>query len=260
MEPWLARFEVWAGAIARTRGDDEHAVALIRDGLARGRRTGDGRTIVAAAMILAPLTDRFPELRSVLPPLTESLTLARQLGLALYEAGILAALTMDAAHRRDLDEANRWCIDALTFVRGAAVSPVVGFSLTAAIDVAVLHGDDEMAAYLHGVVRGARGAPVQLRAGASGRAQRTPRRDTPSAGSRALSAATRRGEGVVWADAVAEALAWLRVGLSSFTTTPTVGNDHSRHSRRARWRCYDCSPTACEIARSRRTSTSPPRP
>ena len=87
----------------------------------------------------------------------------------------------------------------------------MGFSLVAAIDVAVARSNYELAATLHGVVRGAR-TLLQANSGreqadAHERALSTARR---ALGSERFGALARRGEGVPWSDALEQALSFVR--------------------------------------------------
>jgi predicted ATPase/DNA-binding CsgD family transcriptional regulator len=222
-EPWLARFEMWSAAIAHQLAQDEDALELGRRALLRARRVGDQRTVVAATIVLRPMVATYPELDDELPTLTEVLEIARRLGLALYEAGLLAALAIDAAATGDVAAANEWCADALEFVRGSADSPLIGFSLVAAIDVATARGNYELAATLHGVVRGAR-ALLQANSGreqadAHGLALATASR---ALGSERFAGLARRGEGVPWGDALEQALAFVRDHDAPQRVEPTL--------------------------------------
>ena len=210
-EHWLARFEVWSGALAHQLGDDDRALGLSRAGLARGRQLGDMRTVVIATMIMRPMVANYPQLDAELLPLTEALDIARRLGLALYEAGLLSGLAIEAASHGDVTAAQQWCFEALMFVRGSADSPLVGFGLAAAIDVAVARGNFQMAAYLHGAIRDA--GPV-LRAN-SGREQQAAHnaalvRAKDALGAEDFDALTRRGNGVPWSQALEEAISFVR--------------------------------------------------
>jgi predicted ATPase/DNA-binding CsgD family transcriptional regulator len=210
-ERWLARFEVWCGALAHQMRQDDDAIDSARRGLVRARRIGDPRTVLVGTMVLQPMIINHPELAAELPTREQTLVMARELGLAVYEAGILSSLTVEAVSRGELDAAAGWCGDALRFVRGSSVSPLMGYALASAATVAAAYGNVELAAYLHGVVRSARrtlqtnSAHEHVTANNEALA-----RVRNSLGDESFEAIVARGAGVPWTDALEEALVYVR--------------------------------------------------
>jgi DNA-binding CsgD family transcriptional regulator len=191
---------------------DDDAIALARNGLARARKIGDPRTVVVGTMVLQPMITNYPELASELLTREQTLVMARELALARgYEAGILTELTFEAVSRGDLAAAAAWCGEALRFVRGSAASPLVGYALHSAATVAAAYGNDELAAYLHGAVRSARrtlqanSAHEHVTAHDAALA-----RVRNSLGDDRFEAVVARGAVVPWADALQEALVYVR--------------------------------------------------
>jgi predicted ATPase/DNA-binding CsgD family transcriptional regulator len=148
-----ASFEVWAGMIAHVAGDDARAIELGKRGLARARRTSDGRAIVSATLLLMPLAVRYPELQSLIPSVEETLTLTRRLGLAQLELSLLPMAATERLDRGDIAAAARMCAEALRRARSGPPGPMVPYIIATAAETAAEGADFEQAARLHGFIR-----------------------------------------------------------------------------------------------------------
>jgi predicted ATPase/DNA-binding CsgD family transcriptional regulator len=155
--PERAWFEVWAGMIAHVAGDDAKAIELGKRGLARARRTSDGRAVVSATLLLMPLTARYPDLQSLIPSVEETLVLTRRLGLAQLELSLLPIAATERLERGDTAAAARLSAEALRRARSEPAGPMVPYIIAAAAETAAEFANEgsvgEQAARMHGFIR-----------------------------------------------------------------------------------------------------------
>ncbi len=150
---WRATIQIWSGMLAGLEGDEERAVELGMAALEGARATGDRETVVRAAMLLGPLTERFPGRIQGLPTTTETIDLARELGLHFYEALLLIRGVHEGLRCGTADDVFGRMAESLQISRTMQGSPVVGFSLVAMVLVADLGGDHDLVARLHGALQ-----------------------------------------------------------------------------------------------------------
>ncbi len=153
-EGWRSIIQVWAGMLAQVGGDEERAVELGMAALEGARRSGDRETVLRAVMLLGPLADRFPDRVRGLPSTEEAIVLARDLGLAFYEALLVLRRTEEALRVADVEGALHWMAATLEMARTMVSSPVVGFDLIALVRTADACGDPGHAAFFHGTIEG----------------------------------------------------------------------------------------------------------
>jgi predicted ATPase/DNA-binding CsgD family transcriptional regulator len=149
---WTGRFQIWNGMLAHVVGDDERAIALGRAGLAAVRRTGDGRSIVPAVLLLAPLAARHPEAELQLPSLDEAVQHAKDWGQVQLLLTLLPLASLDALDRREVARGSRWWCEALELVVTLPTSPLAPVVLLIGSAVAAANGRDRLAVRLHASV------------------------------------------------------------------------------------------------------------
>lgn len=149
---WIGRFQIWNGMLAHVLGDDERAIALGRAGLAAARRIGDGRSIVPAVLLLAPLAARYPEAELRLPSLDEAIAHAKEWGQVQLLLSLLPLAALDALDRGDVALASRWWSDAVELVVALPTSPLAPVVVLIGSAVAAANGRARLSVRLHGSV------------------------------------------------------------------------------------------------------------
>jgi len=149
---WQSRFESWLGMIEHTRGNYDDAARWGTTALGRALRSGDRVALLIAGMLLHTLPPAVRVDRSLLPGQQTLLEVAGDLGDARAEAILLAQLSHAAIAQGDTAQAARWISRRLGMTSRAQQwhSRLLPIIVTAM--VAVLRGDHEVAARLHGSV------------------------------------------------------------------------------------------------------------
>jgi predicted ATPase/DNA-binding CsgD family transcriptional regulator len=229
---WTARFEVWTAMLAHQTGDDERALGLGRSGLARARRGRDRRTIVLAAMLLAPLARTHPAVADEVPSLESVLAMARTTGQTVIQAVLLPMLAVGAAATGDVPRAASWCREGLEVASGVPATLASGYGVIATIEIAAAASDLATAARFHGMVSGswdilaANMPPEYVDAH-----DVVVRKLSDALGPDAFAIEATRGVAIEWRDGLDEVLAYLR-GLAATSTPPAPSERRPRLSPR----------------------------
>lgn len=149
---WIGRFQIWNGMLAHVLGDDDRAIALGRAGLAAARRMGDGRSIVPAVLLLAPLAARYPEAELQLPSLDDAIAHAKEWGQVQLLLTLLPLAALDALARGDVARGSRWWSEAVELVGALPTSPLAPVVVLVGSAVAAADGRHRLAVRLHGSV------------------------------------------------------------------------------------------------------------
>ena len=147
---WLARFEVQWGRFLTITGDDDAALAACLSGLAHARQANDTAAALDAALQLQTMAARSPEAAAALPPPQQLLDMARTTHQTAIAALLLPTFAVQAAAAGDAALAARWCRQGLELSGLDPSSFLTAFAVFAAVEIAALNGDHELAARLHG--------------------------------------------------------------------------------------------------------------
>ena len=147
---WLARFEVQWGRFLTITGDDDAALAACLSGLAHAREVNDTAAALDAALQLQTMTARSPAAAAALPPPQQLLDMARTTHQTAIAALLLPTFAVQAAAAGDVALAARWCRQGLELSGLDPSSFLTAFAVFAAVEIAALKGDHELAARLHG--------------------------------------------------------------------------------------------------------------
>jgi DNA-binding CsgD family transcriptional regulator len=147
---WLARFEVQWGRFLTVAGDDDASLAACLSGLAHARQVNDTAAVLDALLQLQTMAARSPAAAAALPPPQHLLDMARATHQTAIAALLLPTFAVQAVAAGDVALAARWCHQGLELSGRDPSSFLVAFALFAAVEIAALKGDHELAARLHG--------------------------------------------------------------------------------------------------------------
>jgi predicted ATPase/DNA-binding CsgD family transcriptional regulator len=152
-QAWLARFEVWGGIIAYSRGGIDDAAALAISGMQRGKRIGDAHAIAGATGLLRTLPAGSHDPGVPVPSLEQALDLARVAHDLTVETFLLAVLSWEAILTGRPAEAARWCLERLALSTRRGWTILMSLSLLHAALIAAMLSDEPFAARILGVVQ-----------------------------------------------------------------------------------------------------------
>ena len=146
---WLARFEVqWGRALSASDFDASLAAGL--SGLAHARQANDTTAALDAASLLQTMASLSPEAAAALPPPQQLLEMARTTHQTALAAVLLPTFAVQALAAGDVAAAARWCHQSLELFGLHPSSLLTALAVFAAVEIAVVKGDHELAARLHG--------------------------------------------------------------------------------------------------------------
>jgi predicted ATPase/DNA-binding CsgD family transcriptional regulator len=230
---WLARFEVQRGRFLTITGDDEAALAACLSGLAHARQANDTVAALDAALQLQTMATRSPEAAAAVPPPQQLLDMARTTHQTAIAAMLLPTFAVQAVTAGDVPLAARWCRQGLELSGPDPSSFLTAFAVFAAVEIAALKGDHELAARLHGRLLDSEGpiyAVVPPDFATAHQTVLTRLRDALDADSFASYVA--EGAAVPWPSLLQELDAYLaRTGdpQPTMSASPDTVRDHSRH-------------------------------
>lgn len=149
----LAQFELWSGMLAHQEQRIDDAVAMGEAAFGVARRLGDPSLIIRTAGLLATLP---PDagVSVALPAARELVELAVELDDQRSLLWLRPAAAAEALSVGDRAAAAGHVVDQMVAARSMAAWHPSSISLLLLVQVALAEGDDERAAWLHGVVAG----------------------------------------------------------------------------------------------------------
>lgn len=247
---WRARFEVWSGMIASVSGDEHRAIELGLAALARACRDRDPRTLLTASMMLRNLAVTHPELDDDVPPVDETLELARTQGYVRYEALLRPLAVTEALERGEPGLAITRCVQALEFARSVGDTQAdVDAILTTVVLMSAI-GEHRAAAFFEGTIADTLPAVEARMLPRHRELHRRAVEDVEQAiGLDGLAREMRKGARLTLADGVRDALARVRALEQLLTSTTVATPDGLTPRQRDVLRLVATGSTNKEVAR-----------